>query len=733
MAPIGKLVVEQHSSGCAEHWGRLRARQAGGSDPQWRPQCGKAPTEFSLFLQVKVNFKGDAERVDRQMAEIQVWSSKRLYYVEKMSRWNLQGHVAIGCVSGLLVQARAGEQPPLGGAGVGTMSDGIAAEFADKRSAPEQPDMAPDYLASLRLALPYLDGSRLKLLATIIIATASVACELVPVWAIYRAVSDIIAGTADWSSMSRLAVLSLAAVVAYLALLGVALALSHFVAYDAIYRLRVAIARHMATLPLGWFADKPSGDAKRQVIDEPEKLELVIAHGLPEGVAAIATWAAVSIWLLAVDYRMALAAIAATPASFVLLSVATARAGRFAFDYKTAQQRMNAAIVEYLAGMAIVKVFNRDGESFAAASDAITRYEAVESAWARSHLPLGGTFMGLVLANVVFITPVGAYLMLRGSLDLATFVFFVVLGANYSAPLLRLFGLFHELAHISMGSMLVSQLMQAKPQSDPRDGIVPTSHDVEFDGVHFGYDSAAPVLHGISFTARAGTVTALVGPSGSGKSTIAGLVPRFYDVTHGHVRLGGVDVRDIPYAALMEKIAFVFQNTALFSDTIARNIRFGKPDASDEAVIAAAMAAQAHDFIMALPNGYETRLGAQGTCLSGGERQRIAIARAILKDAPVVVLDEATAFADPDNETALQRAIEELAAGRTLIVVAHRLHTIVEADTIVLIEDGHVRAAGRHDALLAGDQLYARMWADYTAAHDMPPQPAVPPAPEIHS
>lgn len=595
------------------------------------------------------------------------------------------------------------------------MADGSTADLAGIPAAPA----SPDYLASLRLALPYLKGSRIALAATVVMATASVACELVPVWAVYRAVSDIVAGVATWTSMAKLSLVALLAVVGYLSLLGLSLGLSHIVAYDALYRLRIAMARHMATLPLGYYADIPSADAKRLVIDEPEKLELILAHGIPEGIASLSTWFAVSIWLWAVDWRMAIAAVAATPISFVLLVLATARAGRFVHDYKSAQQRMNATLVEYLAGMAIVKVFNRSGDSFASAQEAIARYRAIETAWARSHLPLGGTFLGLVLANVVFIAPAGAFLMAQGSLDLPTFVFFVILGANYSQPLMRLFGLFHELAHISMGAMLAARLLKAEPQKEPPQGIIPTTHDVTFEDVRFGYDERKEVLHRVSFTARAGTITALVGPSGSGKSTIASLAARFHDVSHGHVRLGGVDVRDIPYAALADRVAFVFQNTFLFSDTIASNIRFGRLDAPDEAVVAAAKAAQAHDFITALPQGYQTRLGPHGTRLSGGERQRIAIARAILKDAPVIVLDEATAFADPDSEFAIQQALEALAAGRTLIVVAHRLHTIVDADSIVVVEGGRVRDCGTHEVLLGRDALYARMWADYAQTHEL--------------
>ena len=585
-------------------------------------------------------------------------------------------------------------------------------------SSQAQQSKRPDYLASLRLASRFLKGARLKLIAAIAIATVSVASELVPVWAVYRLLEELIAGTVGWPDVVTFAVIALLSVLGGFAAMGVALGLSHVVAFDTIYRLRMAVARHMARLPLGYFAERQSGDAKKLVIDEPEKLETIVAHGLPEGVSSLATWIAVSVWLFVVDWRMALAAIFVTPLSFALIITAMARAGKRANAYQAANQRMNASIVEYLAGMAVVKIFNRTGESFAETSEAVRDYARIETDWARDFIPLGGTFYGLVLSNIVFILPVGLFLLAAGTIDLPTLLFFVILGANYSQPLLKLFNQFHQLAHISMGSMLVAEILNSPPQPDSGRKVSPAGHDVAFDDVRFGY-GAHDVLHGVGFTAKAGEVTALVGPSGSGKSTIASLIPRFWDVRAGRVTIGGVDVREIGQDQLMETVAFVFQDTFLFSDTIAANIRFGKPDATDAEVEAAARAARAHDFIAALPNGYGTLLNEQGRVLSGGERQRIAIARAILKDAPVIVLDEATAFADPDNEAAIQEAIEALTVGRTLILVAHRLHTISAADSIVVVDKGDIAETGRHDELLARNGLYARLWADYTVTREI--------------
>ncbi|EYR78371.1 iron import ATP-binding/permease protein IrtA [Shinella sp. DD12] len=572
---------------------------------------------------------------------------------------------------------------------------------------------APDYFASLRLALPFLDGSRKVLAGAVALATLSVFLQLVPVWTVYRIIDAAVAGGLVWRFAVENAVLAFGAILLGSLMMGLTLGLSHVVAFDTIHRLRHAMARHMARLPLGYFSDWPSGDAKKLVIDEPEKLEGIIAHGLPEGVSSLAAWLAVSVWLLVLDWRLALAAIFVTPVSFWLLGAAMRSGARNAPAYQAAASRMSAAIVEFLAGMAVVKVFNRSDESLAEASAAVRDYVVLETRWARDYLPLGGTFASLVLTNIVFILPFGLVLLHLGEITLATLLLFIILGASYSQPLLKLFDQFHNLAHVSMGSSLVAALLAAKPQHDNREKLELASHDIRFEKVCFGY-GGEPVLRDVGFRARAGTVTAIVGLSGAGKSTIASLIPRFWDVQSGGIAIGGVDVRDIGLDQLMDTVAFVFQSTFLFSDTIAANIRFGKPDATDEEVEAAARSAQAHDFISGLPESYATCIGGAGVALSGGERQRIAIARAILKDAPIIVLDEATAFADPDNEAAIQQALSVLSAGRTLIVVAHRLHTIAGADQILVVDAGRIVERGRHEDLVAGGGLYSRLWDDYT-------------------
>jgi ATP-binding cassette, subfamily B, bacterial IrtA/YbtP len=586
-------------------------------------------------------------------------------------------------------------------------------------SAGGRKEQGPDYLASLKLLSGHLKAANGKFAGVLLAATVSAFLELVPVWSIYRLVSAVIADEADLSLFLTHAGLSAAAILAGYGLFAFSTILAHIVAFEAIYSLRRDLARHLARLPLGYFSGRSSADAKKLIVDEPERLESVFAHGLPDGVSALSTWIAVSLWLFATDWRMALAAVFVTPLSFLLLGRAMASAGRLAAEYQRIGGRMNVEIADYVAGMPVTKIFNRTGRSLGVAVGAVNEYGRIQAEMTKHYLPLGGPFFTLVLTNIVFILPVGLLLLRAGETDLQTLLFFVIVGANYSQPLLKLFNQFHHLAHLSIGSRLVADLLAVPAQHDAGRHLALDGRDITFEEVSFAYGDRT-VLRDISFTARAGEMTALVGLSGSGKSTLASLVPRLHDVTCGRITMGGVDIRDMAIGQLMDMVALVFQDTFLFSDTIDANLRFGRPDATQAEIERAAKAARAHDFILALPEGYATRLGAGGVTLSGGERQRLAIARAILKDAPIVVLDEATAFTDPDNETAIQEAIRSLAAGKTLIVVAHRLHTIMHAPQIVVLSSGRVAERGRHDELLRQQGLYHKLWQSYTETKAIP-------------
>lgn len=569
------------------------------------------------------------------------------------------------------------------------------------------------FLSSLRLVSSAMGSQRARMAAALALATCSVLLEMVPIWGVYHLITLIAEEQLTVMAMWRIALLMAIAIPLGFVCFGLATRLSHVAAFNLIHDLRLRLARHLARLTLARVAGMKSGEAKQTIITEPERLELMIAHAIPEGSSAIITWLIVSGWLFYVDWRLALASVLLTPVAFAFMGAAMARTYGSVERVQTANQGMNDALAEFMAGLPVVKMFNAGPAGQNSAVAAIARMADLQSEMGRRFVPLGGTFYALILANITVILAVGAWLMAAGQTDLSTLLFFVILGANYSAPLMRLFELFHHFAHISLTAVSAQRLLAQTPQHDSGDNSPLAGHDVAFHDVSASYGDQT-VLEGISFTAGAGTTTALVGPSGSGKTTLARLIPRFHEIDKGEIRIGGRDTRQIGLARLMADTAMVFQDPFLFSQTIAGNIRFGRPEATDEEVRSAAMAARADGFISALPDGYDTEIGQGAQLLSGGERQRIAIARAILKDAPIIILDEATAFTDPDNEAEIQSAISAMTRSKTLFVIAHRLHTITRADQILVLDRGRIVEQGRHEDLLSRNGLYARMWCDYT-------------------
>lgn len=580
-----------------------------------------------------------------------------------------------------------------------------------------------NYLSSWALIRPFLMQQKRTLLMAVGLATLAVVFELFPIYAIYRLIVLAFHDALSSRTVSILTISGLICIVLSYLLMGLAYRTSHLLAFNTLYQLRMKIAKHLALLPMGFFSRKKSGDGKKILIDDPEQLELIIAHAIPEGLSAVVTWVAVSCWLFYIDWRMAIAAILITPISFYLLLKGMRKGALLAPLYQQAGQRMNASVVEYLNGLPIIKIFNQQGRSYQETEKAIKYYATVEKQWARAYLPYGGTFFSLILSNVVFIVVFGSLLLVHQELDVTTFIFFVIVGANYSRPLLKLFNLFHQFAHISMNSQLTQSILATSEQKDTGNRVQFDDYTIQFNDVSFQYEQKH-VLNHVSLTARQNEITALVGPSGAGKSTIAVLIARFFDISQGSIRIGGHSIAEISLAQLMETVSFVFQDNFLFTGTIAENIKFARPDASDEAMIAAAKAAQIHTLIDSLPDGYQTRVGDKGRKLSGGELQRITIARAILKDAPIIILDEATAFTDPENEALIQRAIEALTRGKTVIMIAHRLNTIRNVDQIVVIHDGCVAESGRHEALIAHRHLYYQLWTDFCALQT--DQPVIP-------
>ena len=546
---------------------------------------------------------------------------------------------------------------------------------------PANRDVRPSAFAKLYY---FMRPDRGRMVCSLVLACIGEAVGMVPYVVIALLAAGLIEGTLTFERAALLAAVAALAHVARFFCTWRSSMMSHRIAFKALATMRDQMAEKMERVPMGTIIDTPTGTFKNRFVDNVNQLEDAIAHFMPELPSNVFGPLLAMVIVFALDWRMGLAGLATIPLG-VLFYAAMMR------DYKPkmaryigSEQRMNSSLVEYVNGIQVIKAFGRTASSYGGFSTAVAEYHDSTLAWFKQSWVWMAAVKSVVPCTLLVSLPLGVWLMSAGQLTLPIFLTCIVIPLGFIAPLLK--------------------FAQADGES------------FAFENVSFSYHEGAEVLHGVSFETHPGQITAIVGPSGSGKSTVAKLMAGFWDATDGRVAFDGVDVRNIPYQQLMEHISYVAQDTFLFDRTLADNIRMGRPAASQVDVEAAARAAGCHEFISRLPQGYDTRAGEAGERLSGGEKQRIAIARAILKNAPIVILDEATAYADPENEALVERAISKLVVGKTLVTIAHRLSTVTGADQILVMDTGRIVARGTHDKLLECCPLYRRMWEQHRSS-----------------
>lgn len=568
------------------------------------------------------------------------------------------------------------------------------------------------YLAELA------QGRKGEYLLSVAAALAGVACSLMPYLVMIELIHALIAGTADraWC-LNRCAVMGLWWALRY-ALHAVSTTLSHHATFYVLSDIRMRLMHKLATLPLGTVLEKSSGSYKNIIVERVDSIETTLAHLVPEMTSNIVGALAVLALLLRVDWRMGLAALIVLPLGVLcFLSMMNGYEAKFQRAVN-ATKALNDTAVEYISGIEVIKTFGQSKTSYAKFVSAAREGADCFIDWMRGSLFGQSAGMAIFPSTLIGILPVGCLLLMRGTLTAETFLMAIILSFGIMQPLITAYSYTDDLAQVRTIVGEVTDVLSREDLKRPETAReLPRDNAIELKDVRFSYHDKE-VLHGVSLRIEPGKVSALVGPSGSGKSTIARLIASLWDVDGGAITLGGVDIRKLPLKECTDRIAYVSQDNYLFDLSIMDNIRMGRQGATDDEVIAAARACGCHDFIMGLEHGYQTVCGTSGGHLSGGERQRIAIARAMLKDAPVVILDEATSYTDPESEAVIQSALARLIQGKTLLVIAHRLSTVADADCIFVVSDGRIAAQGTQDELLASCPLYRDMWEAHISVKD---------------
>lgn len=580
----------------------------------------------------------------------------------------------------------------------------------------------------LKKVFEYAGPHKKDLYSATIIVLISVLMGVIPFVLAYQVISPLVMGETVGNGYVSVRVIGVFVCLFLQAILyGWGLDISHKAAYNTLLRLRTSLQKRFEELPLGFIQDKGTGTIKKMFVDDVDSLEVLLAHSLPEGVSNLMIPIAIYAAMFFIDWKLALLSLASIPVSFAAMMIMYSVGMKKMGSYYMAGQKMNNTIIEYINGMEVVKVFNKDAESYERFRKDVSDYRDYTLEWYKAAWPWMAIYSSLLPCTIILTLPLGAWFVLCGFSTLPDMILILCLSLSIGIPLLKSLSFLPTMPQLNYKIAALEQVLETAPLKQTSDAFHGKNHDICFEHVTFGYEKTQQgpdgkpivmmdeILHDISFAAKSGQKTALVGESGSGKSTLAKLLIHYYDPQQGSIRIGGQKITEMSLEALNNQISYVAQDQYLFNTSLLENIRMGRPGATDKEVLEAAKKAQCMEFLEKLPQGIHSMAGDAGKMLSGGQRQRISLARAILKNAPVIVLDEATAYADPENEEKMEAAIAELVKGKTLFVIAHKLPAIMNADQICVVEHGRLAATGTHKELLSNCEQYKKLW---TAAQD---------------
>ena len=568
----------------------------------------------------------------------------------------------------------------------------------------------------ISLLMKWSGKNKVYLFAAVLSSFLSGLCTIIPYYGIYRLIEAVYMNTCTAETLVHYGVIIAVGIAGRFMLFGISGILSHRGAYNALFRVRCMVSEHMAKMPLGVLNERNTGEIKTILNENIEKLELFLAHNLPEFIFYITGPIAIFIYLCTINLPLALMNLVPMVLAFVIMGVMFSNASSLMDKGNKAIASLNAAVIEYIGGMKLIKAYNMGSSSFKKYSKAVSDEHEVWTIMSKKMGPPYASFVVILECGILFMVPMGGFWFLKGSISASVFILFAFVGSLYLTEIRPLQELGSSFAQVLNAVHQVDKILKEPIFSGG--SSFPKKHNIEIRNVSFSYDGETDVLQNCSLEIADGESLAVVGPSGAGKTSLVQLIARFYDVTKGDIFIGGKNIKDIDYEELLQKISIVFQKSFLTRGSVLENIRMGEK-ASIEEVREAARKAQIDDFIMSLPMGYDTLVGSYGSRFSGGEKQRIAIARAILKNAPILILDEATSAADPENQAEIDMAIKNLCKGKTVIIIAHRLSIVKDCHRVAIVDNHTVSSIGTHDEVLKNSEYYSKAWKDYNAARNI--------------